>query len=359
MGLEIGASAGVALFPEQGRDSHELLRCADVALHRAKRTPGEVASYARDLDEHTPERLAILSDLGRAIREGELVLHFQPKVALQYGFVEGFEALVRWRHPRLGLLASGQFVPFAEATDVMQPLTCWVVRNALEQLTRWNRPLPRLTMAINLSMRNLLDRTCPDALAEIVQEVGVDPGVVEYELTETAIMADPETAMTALGRITASGSRLAIDDFGTGYSSLAYLKRLPVDVLKIDRSFVADMASGPRSLAIVRVHGAARPQPRPRRRGGGNRGPRERAGAARDEVRPRAGLLLRSARAGGDRRSPPRERGLDRRPGLTPVPAAQCLRTIRRIFTLMTTNRKSCQRRFVRIFFVKGVGTGG
>jgi diguanylate cyclase (GGDEF)-like protein len=252
MGLEIGASAGIALFPAQGRDSHELLRCADVALHRAKKTPGGVASYVRDLDEHTPERLAMLSELGRAIREGELVLHFQPKVALQYGFIEGFEALVRWRHPRLGLLASGRFVPLAEATELIQPLTRWVVRSALEQLTRWNRPLPRLTMAINLSMRNLLDRSCADTLAEIVREVGVDPGVVEYELTETAIMADPETALTALARITASGARLAVDDFGTGYSSLAYLTRLPVDVLKIDRSFIAGMTTGSRNLAVVR-----------------------------------------------------------------------------------------------------------
>ena len=252
MGLEIGASAGIALFPSQGRDSHEVLRCADVALHRAKKTPGSVAAYARELDEHTPERLAMLSELGRAIREGELVLHFQPKVALQYGFVEGFEALVRWRHPRLGLLPSGRFVPIAEATDVIQPLTAWVVRNALEQLARWNGAHPRLSMAINLSMRNILHRSCPERLEEIVRAVGVNPSVVEYELTETAIMADPETALAALKRITASGPRLAVDDFGTGYSSLAYLERLPVDVLKIDRSFIADMESGGRGQAIVR-----------------------------------------------------------------------------------------------------------
>lgn len=252
MGIEVGASAGVALCPADGCDSHGLLRCADVALHKAKQAPGSVVAWAPELDEHTPERLAILSELGRAIREGELTLHFQPRVALQYGFVEGFEALVRWRHPRLGLLAAGQFVPFAEATDVIQPLTCWVARAALEQLARWNGPLPRLTMAVNLSMRNLHDRACPEQLAEIVREVGVDPGVVEYELTETAIMSDPATARTALGRITAAGSRLAIDDFGTGYSSLSWLERLPVDVLKIDRSFVAEMAGGTRSRAIVR-----------------------------------------------------------------------------------------------------------
>ncbi|MBK8596751.1 MAG: GGDEF domain-containing protein [Holophagales bacterium] len=252
MGLEIGASAGVALLPEQGRDSHELLRCADVALHDAKRTPGGVAVYARELDQHTPERLALLSELGKGIRDGELVLHFQPTVALQYGFIEGFEALVRWRHPRLGLLLSGRFVPLAEATDLMRPLTGWVVKEALRQLAVWNREFPRLTMAINLSMRNILDRSFPDMLEEIVREAGVNPALLEYELTETAIMADPETAFTSLARITASGSRLAIDDFGTGYSSLSYLKRLPVDVLKIDQSFIADMATGPRSLAIVR-----------------------------------------------------------------------------------------------------------
>ena len=252
MGLEVGASAGFALLPEQARTSHELLRCADVALHRAKQTPGGAAAYARELDEHTPERLAMLSELGRAIRDGQLVLHFQPKVALQYGFVEGFEALVRWNHPRLGLLPSSRFVPFAEATDLVQPLTAWVVRSALEQLARWNRQMPRLTMAVNLSMRNVLDRSCPETLAGAMKEVGVDPGVVEFELTETAIMADPTAAQTSLGRITSLGARLAIDDFGTGYSSLSYLARLPVDVLKIDRSFLADLAPESRNLAVVR-----------------------------------------------------------------------------------------------------------
>jgi diguanylate cyclase (GGDEF)-like protein len=252
MGLEVAASAGTAVFPAQARDGHELLRCADVALHRAKAAGGGVARYARELDEHTPERLAILSELGRAIREGQLVLHYQPKVALQYGFVEGFEALVRWRHPRLGLLSPAQFIPFAEATDLMQPLTAWVVRNALEQLARWNRQMPRLTMAVNLSVRNLLDRGCPDTLAGAMKEAGVDPGVVEYELTETAIMSDPAAARTALGGIVASGSRLAVDDFGTGYSSLAYLTRLPVDVLKIDRSFVSEAANDPRNVAVLR-----------------------------------------------------------------------------------------------------------
>lgn len=252
MGLEIGASAGVALFPGHARSSHELLRCADIALHRAKQAPGSVVPFAPELDEHTPERLAILSELGRAIREGELVLHFQPRIALQYGFVEGFEALVRWRHPRHGLLPPARFLSFAEATDVIQPLTRWVVRAALEQLARWHAQLPRLSMAVNLSMRNVLDRGCPEVLAEAMREAGADPLAVEFELTETALMNDPATAVTALARIRDSGARLAIDDFGTGYSSLSYLAHLPVDVLKIDRSFVAEMGHDDRGLAVVR-----------------------------------------------------------------------------------------------------------
>lgn len=251
-GLEIAANAGVALLPDQARDSHRLLRCADVALRCAKTVSSGLATYRPEMDEQTPKRLAILSELGTAIREGELVLHFQPKVSLQSGCIEGFEALVRWRHPRLGLLASGQFVPFTEPTDAIQLLTCWVVRSALEQLTRWNRRLPHLSMAINLSMRNVHDQSCMETVVETMKTVGVDPGVVEFELTETAIMTDPERALAALGRITSSGARLALDDFGTGYASLAYLKRLPLNVIKIDRSFVADVTTAPRSRAIAR-----------------------------------------------------------------------------------------------------------
>jgi EAL domain-containing protein (putative c-di-GMP-specific phosphodiesterase class I) len=172
-------------------------------------------------------------------------------VALESSVLEGFEALVRWRHPRLGLLSSGQFIPFTEPTEVIQLLTCWVVRSALEQLALWNRRLPRLSMAINLSMRNVHDPICMERLAEIIRTVGVDPGVVEFELTETAIMTDPEGALKALGRITSSGARLALDDFGTGYASLAYLKRLPVDVIKIDQSFVAEVVTDSSAAAVL------------------------------------------------------------------------------------------------------------
>ncbi len=252
LALEVAATAGLALAPDHGTDSHELLRCADVALARAKSLGGGVVSYAREIDERTPDRLALMSELGRAIREGSLVLHFQPQVSLRDGWISGCEALARWPHPKMGLLDAGGFVPEAEASDVMNPLTYWVVEAALGQLARWTPILPRLTMAMNLSVRNLLDRNCPQRLEEIVRRVGVDPGRVELEVTETALMTDPEAAVRALGRITEIGVRLAIDDFGTGYSSLSYLKRFPVQVLKIDRSFVSEMVSREKSRAIVR-----------------------------------------------------------------------------------------------------------
>jgi diguanylate cyclase (GGDEF)-like protein len=252
MSIEIGASAGVAVYPDHAGDARELLRCADVAMYRSKHTAARVAVYAREIDEHTPERLAMMVELARAIREGELVLHFQPKVALASGTVLGFEALVRWPHRRLGLLLPEAFLPSAEGSDVIHPLTYWVVEEAVAQLARWSAVRPDLTMAINLSVRILLDTNCSQRLEEIIRRIGVDPGRVEFELTETAILTDPDSASTMLRRITATGARLAIDDFGTGYSSLTYLTRFPVHSIKIDRSFVRDMAISEQSRAIVR-----------------------------------------------------------------------------------------------------------
>jgi len=252
MGLDVRASVGVAVFPDDAGDSHELLRCADVALARSKHTAAAVTAYDPAFDVHTPARLALVSELGLAIRGGGLELHFQPTVALPSRAVVGFEALIRWRHPRLGLLQPSAFLPYAETTDVINPLTQWVLENALRELRRWEEAGFRVNLAINLSVRNLLDRNCPRKLEEIFAHSGVVPSRVEFELTETALMSDPETAVEALGRITATGARLAIDDFGTGYSSLAHLKRLPVQALKIDRSFVSDMLGGGQGLAIVR-----------------------------------------------------------------------------------------------------------
>ncbi len=253
MALQVEASAGVALYPSDAGSSAELLRCADVAVHRAKSTSQPVVAYAADLDLYAAERLGLASELGRAIRDGQLRVHFQPKVALADRGTVGFEALVRWEHPRLGLLPPSRFVPLAEVGELITPLTCWVLERAAAQLERWQRRRPGLTMAVNLSARNLLDGACASRVQEIVAAAGVDPTTIELELTETALLIDPDRASATLQRLSASGSRVVVDDFGTGYSSMTFLKRCPIHALKIDRSFVHDMRCDQHSRAIVRA----------------------------------------------------------------------------------------------------------
>ena len=251
LALEVSASLGVAAYPVHGADSHELLRCADVAMYRAKETGTHVTRYGRELDHSTPERLAFLGELGAAVRDARMVLHYQPVVALATGEIVGFEALVRWPHPSRGLVLPAEFIPLAEASDLIHPLTYWVVEAALTQLRCWQAGRPDLTMAVNLSARNLLDGNCGERLEDIIHRLGVDPSRLELELTETAVMTDAETALRVLDRIMATGARLAIDDFGTGYSSLGFLTRFPVHALKIDRSFVSGLANGGQSRAII------------------------------------------------------------------------------------------------------------
>jgi len=252
MRLEIGASIGAAVYPEHGGDSHQLLRSADVAMYEAKRSGAGVVAYDPSFDEHTPERLAIIQELGDAIRERQLILHFQPKVNLASGAVVGFEALVRWQHPRLGLLGPGAFIPLAEVGDLMQGVTRNVIELALAQLRQWGDAGLPYTMAINLSPRNLLERDFVANFEHALVRSGADPKRVELELTETALMQDPEGAAKRLERIVELGVRISIDDFGTGYSSLAHLRRLPIHALKIDQLFVTEMATNAQDLAIVR-----------------------------------------------------------------------------------------------------------
>jgi diguanylate cyclase (GGDEF)-like protein len=252
MTLEIGASAGVALAPDHGVDSHELLRCADVAMYQAKRASEGVALYDPDHDRHSPRRLELIAELGEAIRSGHLELHYQPVIALRNRRVTGLEALVRWRHPELGLLPPAEFIPLAEVGDLIHPLTTWVTDTALAQLRTWSDRGHDLTMAVNLSTRTLLDREGVGRLIDTIRSHGVEPGRVEFEVTETALLADAETASRTLCDLHDAGVRIAIDDFGTGYSSLTSLRRFPVDTLKIDRSFITDLLNDRTSDAIVR-----------------------------------------------------------------------------------------------------------
>lgn len=250
--IELGGSIGVAVYPLHGGTSHALLRCADVAMYSAKTTPGSVNLYDSGLDTHNPRRLAMITELGTAIRSQQLIVYFQPRYALQGNHWCSSEALVRWQHPRLGFIPPGEFVQFAEASELIRPLTLNVARQAVKQLSLWRHSGLNLSVSVNLSTRNLLDVTLPEALADLLREFDVPAAALELEITETALMTDPERAMQVVNRMAALGMRLSIDDFGTGYSSLAYLKRLPLHSLKIDRSFVRDMLLDEQDAIIVR-----------------------------------------------------------------------------------------------------------
>ncbi len=252
--VEISASIGIAICAQDGEDADSLLRRADIAMYVAKSNRDGYAVSASDQDQHAPSRLALMAGLRRAIEHGELVLHYQPLVSLKTGRATGMEALVRWQHPERGLLAPGEFIPLAERTGLVKPLSDWVLHAALAQACAWHAAGRELRVAVNLSVRNLLDPKLPDAIGGLLAaRSDVNPAWLTLEITESVLMADPERAMKNLLRLRRLGMRLAIDDFGTGYSSLAYLQRLPVDEVKIDPSFVMGMTAEESSAPIVRA----------------------------------------------------------------------------------------------------------
>jgi len=250
--LDVGASIGIALYPADGQHATALLRHGDVAMYVAKRSGSGYAVYAADQDQHSPERLALVGELRHAIDNDELVLHFQPKISLSSGRVIGAEALVRWQHSQRGLMAPDQFIGLAEQTGLIRPLSRWVLNETLRQSAAWRRAGIDVSMAVNLSMRDLHDPDLPQIVGDLLARWGTVPSDLVLEITENGLMAEPARALDTATRLRALGVRLAIDDFGTGYSSLAYLKRLPVSELKIDRSFVRDMAVDDDDATIVR-----------------------------------------------------------------------------------------------------------
>jgi diguanylate cyclase (GGDEF)-like protein len=257
MTLAVDASCGIAIAPDDGDSADLLLQRSDVAMYVAKDSHADVVVYNDALNVNTPARLTLLGELRTAIARDQLVLYYQPKAALSSGDVQGVEALIRWQHPTLGLVPPDRFIPLAEHTGLIKPLTTWVLGTALEQLRRWRDDADpafpaELTMAINLSTRSLLDDGFPTEVVSALERWGVPAHLLELEITESAIMADPVRAYRLLTELAAAGIKLSIDDFGTGYSSLAYLKNLPVDQLKIDRSFVLHMHDDPNDAIIVR-----------------------------------------------------------------------------------------------------------
>jgi diguanylate cyclase len=249
--LNVEASVGVVLSGEHGDDTSVLLQRADIAMYVAKTQDLGVFVYDPAADGHSPSKLALLGDLRRALDGGELVMHYQPKVSISTGDVVGAEALVRWQHPEHGLIFPDEFIPLAEHTGLIGPLTHHVLDTALAQARRWVDAGRALPVSVNLSARNLLDERLPGEVAELLATHGVAAALLELEVTESAIMTEPVRAQELLEQLCALGVRISIDDFGVGYTSLAQLKTLPVTELKIDRSFVMSMIEDHSNAVIV------------------------------------------------------------------------------------------------------------
>ena len=250
--VDVVASVGIALYPDHTEDAAGLLRCADIAMYVAKARGSGAALYAEQLDTFSSSTFALGAELRRAIVGGELVLHYQPVVTIPDGRLLGVEALVRWRHPTRGLLPPSEFIALAERTGLMKPLTEWVIGEACHQHARWQEGGLATETAVNVSMRGLVDPEFAGLVERLVRRGDGSRARLRVEITESAIMADPERAMTTVNRLAELGVPASIDDFGTGYSSLAYLQRLAVDTVKIDRSFVGEVVRSEGSAAIVR-----------------------------------------------------------------------------------------------------------
>ena len=246
-------SVGISLFPHDGEDCHTLLKNAGAALYKAKKSGGaNYQFFTPDMHGLAARRLALETNLRRAIQNEEFLLHYQPRVSVDSLAITGVEALVRWQHPQLGLVSPSEFIPLAEDTGLIVPIGEWVLRKACEQSRRWqDQGFAPIHMAVNISARQFHDQNLSQTVIEILNESGIAPGHLDLELTESSIMQNAEFAAGVLTHWKNLGINIAIDDFGTGFSSLASLKRLPIDALKIDRSFVCDATTDPDDAAIV------------------------------------------------------------------------------------------------------------
>jgi diguanylate cyclase (GGDEF)-like protein len=250
--IAVDASMGIALYPDHGTDVETLIQRADVAMYVAKRTGSGYAFYSSEQNHHSPHRLALMGGLREAVEFDQLRLHYQPIISLKTGRVMDVEALVRWQHPQHGMVPPGQFIPLAEQTGLIKPITLWVLSAALNQCRAWQQAGMTIPVSVNLSARNLHDPELPDQVRRLLETSGLPADRLKLEITESAIMTDSARALETLMRLSGMGVRLSLDDFGTGYSSLGYLKKLPVDEIKIDRSFVTDMTRDENDEMIVR-----------------------------------------------------------------------------------------------------------
>jgi diguanylate cyclase (GGDEF)-like protein/PAS domain S-box-containing protein len=253
--LRVGASIGIAVYPQDGQDAETLLRMADIAMERAKEhaenPDRSVAFYRLDMNEGMQQRMLIESGLRHALGNGELILHYQPKFEIGSSRLVGAEALVRWKHPVRGMVPPIEFIPLAESTGLIVQVGEWVLEQACAQASIWQRAgLPPFRLAVNVSAREFTP-SLPGRVAETLRRYRLDPHWLELEITESTLMHDIEHVIAIMDRISALGVALSLDDFGTGYSSLSYLKRFPIDTLKIDRSFTTGIPLDPSDCAIA------------------------------------------------------------------------------------------------------------
>jgi predicted signal transduction protein with EAL and GGDEF domain len=253
MAVEVAPSIGVANYPRDGDAAHVILRRADIAMYKAKESTSRIEFYSPDIDHYTADRLQLAGELRRAIDQNQLVLHCQPKIELATETVVGVEALVRWQHPVRGLMFPDEFIPLAERTGIIRPLTTWVLNEALRVCRRALDRGMRLPIAVNLSAKNLLDDRFVREVEALLTANRVEPELLVLEVTESSMVEEASHVQASLHALERMGVLLSIDDFGTGYSSLAYLQRLPVGELKIDRSFVRRLGEETGSVPIVRA----------------------------------------------------------------------------------------------------------
>jgi diguanylate cyclase (GGDEF)-like protein len=253
--ISVTASIGIALYPRDDVAGERLLKSADTAMYRAKELGrNRYAFFAREMNERVESQIMIEAALRRALKNEEFVLHYQPRVSAATGRATGAEALLRWRHPEWGLVEPARFVPLLEETGLIVPVGAWVLAEACRQAKGWQAAgLPPLRVSVNLSSRQFRSEALFEAVSEALRASGLAPQLLELELTESLLVENVDHAMGVMGKLKAIGSAISIDDFGTGYSSLGYLKRFPIDSLKIDKSFVRDIATSPKDAAIVKA----------------------------------------------------------------------------------------------------------
>ena len=251
--LDVQVSIGVATFPDHGTDCDTLIQRADVARYVAKETQKGFVMYSFKLDQHSPQRLTLMGELRQGIESGELFLLYQPKINGEDGLIKSAEALVRWKHHKHGIIPPDDFIQMAERTGLIKDLSKYVIKTALQQISIWQNDGLEISVSVNLSAQDLLDPELPDVLAGMLATHEVPASQLVVEITETAIIADPERALQVMTRLAEMGVKMSIDDFGTGYSSLSYLKKMPVSEIKIDRSFVMDMMENSNDKVIVKA----------------------------------------------------------------------------------------------------------